>query len=335
MTKTQAAEAIVRAFPGYPSRTLARFAVDKDPGLFRDVEDARGIIRRLRGVNGAQYGARKDLTKPHGQTTDGIYPMPDPIEEAASTWRVRKFEFDECLLLADIHVPFHDKVVLEAALAHGASRKPDLILLDGDIVDFYCASNFDKDPRRRFRLATEIEHLKAFLEHLRDRFPEARIVYKEGNHEERFARMVWKDCPELASVLTPDGAPCTDLRLILGLDDFGIEHIGNKQPALLGKHLYVLHGHEFRAPMTNPVNPARGLFLRTKTNAICGDMHQTSHHSEAGMENIISCWSLGCLCNLRPAFMPLNKWNHGFAVVESHRGDWSVENHKIINGKVV
>jgi predicted phosphodiesterase len=335
MTKTQAAEAIVRAYPGYPSRTLARFAVEATPGLFRDVEDARKIIRTLRGALGkAARGARKDLRREHGSPSDGIYPMPDPISDKTTEWKVRKFEFDECLLFSDVHVPFHDPA-LEVALAYGRTRKPDLIVLNGDIVDFYNASFFDKDPRRRFRLATEVEYLKALLEHLRDRFPKARIVYKEGNHEERFARMVWKDAPELASVLTPDGTPCTDLRLILGLDNFRIEHIGNKQPILLGEHLYVLHGHEFRAPMTNPVNPARGLFLRTKTNAICGDMHQTSHHSEAGMEHVISCWSVGCLCNLRPSYMPLNKWNHGFAMIQSHRGNWSVENHKIINGKVV
>jgi hypothetical protein len=165
--------------------------------------------------------------------------------------------------------------------------------------------------------------------------PEGSHRGEGGNHEERLARNVWKDAPELACVRLPDGSPCVDLGVLLDYDGFGIEGVGNKQPILLGEHLYVLHGHEFRAPMTNPVNPARGLFLRTKTNAICGDMHQTSQHTESGLDHTISTWSIGCLCNLRPAYMPLNKWNHGFAVVESHRGSWSVTNHKIINGKVV
>jgi hypothetical protein len=50
----------------------------------------------------------------------------------------------------------------------------------------------------------------------------------------------------------------------------------------------------------------------------------------------MSCWSVGGLCNLRPKYMPLNKWNHGFATIEIHTdGMWSVENKKIISGRVV
>jgi len=332
--KAEAAIEVIRSQPGFPSRTLARLLVDKHPGLFRDVEDARMTVRLHRGANGDRNraGMKTIIPKPDAPT---VYPLPDPIADRTTEWKVRKLEFDRCFLLSDVHVPFHDRAAVEIAYAHAKAQKPDLILLDGDFADFYSVSFFDKDPRRRFRLADEIEWIKSFLEFTRDSFPKARIVAKEGNHEERLARNVWKDAPELASVRLPDGSPCVDLGVLLDYDGFRIEGVGNKQPILLGEHLYVLHGHEFRAPMTNPVNPARGLFLRTKTNAICGDMHQTSQHTESGLDHTISTWSIGCLCNLRPSYMPLNKWNHGFAMVESHRGSWSVANHKIIHGKVV
>jgi len=33
--------------------------------------------------------------------------------------------------------------------------------------------------------------------------------------------------------------------------------------------------------------------------------------------------------------MPLNKWNHGFAMIEMGKdGNFKVRNHKIINGEV-
>lgn len=337
--KSDAVKAVVAEYPGFPSRTLARMLVDKHPGLFTGVEDARSIVRIYRGANGDRlrkdFPGFKHLRREFGSTSDGVYPLPDPIADRTTEWKVRKLEFDRCFLLSDVHVPFHDRTAVETAFAHAKAMKPDLVLLDGDFADFYSVSFFDKDPRRRFRLADEIEWVKTFLEFTRDTFPKAKIVAKEGNHEERLARNIWKDAPDLACVRLPDGSPCVDLGVLLDYDGFGIEGVGNKQPVLLGEHLYVLHGHEFRAPMTNPVNPARGLFLRTKTNAICGDMHQTSQHTESGLDHTISTWSIGCLCNLRPAYMPLNKWNHGFAMVESHRGNWSVVNHKIISGKVV
>jgi hypothetical protein len=337
--KAEAVSEMIRTHINYPSRTIARFLVDKHPGLFKDSEEARREVRRQRGAAGKadrkDYPKYKSTWKEPGTPTDGCYPLPEPIADSRTEWKVRKFDFDKCFLFSDVHVPFHDRVALSVAIAFARRQEPDLILINGDAMDFYGASSFDKDPRRRFRLADEIEHGKSLLEHIRDVFPKAEIKYKEGNHEERLARSVWRDAPDLASVLSPDGVPCVDLPTLLDFAGFGIEHIGNKQPILLGDHLYVLHGHEFRAPMTNPVNPARGLYLRTKTNSICGDMHQTSQHTEAGLVRTISCWSIGCLCNLRPAYMPLNKWNHGFAMVESHKGDWSVVNHKIINGKVV
>lgn len=337
--KTHLAAEMAREMPNYPSRTIARFLAQKYPDVFRDTEDARLYVRRVRGNEGAAKHTRAkhalDLRRQPGKQSDGVYPLPEPISESHTDWAVQRVSANTVGIISDIHIPFHDKVALDAAIRFLDQQKPDLILLLGDVVDFYSCSFWDKDPRRRFRLADELEAGKCFLEHIRDRFPKARIIYKEGNHEERLARNVWRDLPELASAMLPDGSPCTDLSTLLGFEDFGVEHIGNKQPILLGEHLYCLHGHEFRTSLTNSVNPARGLYLRTKANALCGDMHQTSHHSDPSIEKVISAWSIGCLCHLRPAYMPLNRWNHGFALYQHHKGAWSVSNHKILHGKVV
>ena len=49
----------------------------------------------------------------------------------------------------------------------------------------------------------------------------------------------------------------------------------------------------------------------------------------------MACWSTGCLCDLHPRYMPLNKWNHGFAIVDlDTAGGFSVRNFRIIDGKV-
>jgi hypothetical protein len=47
------------------------------------------------------------------------------------------------------------------------------------------------------------------------------------------------------------------------------------------------------------------------------------------------CFSTGCLCDMRPAYAVLNKWNHGFAIVHVHSDrSFDVSNMRITSGKV-
>lgn len=323
-------------YPNLPSKTIARMMHKAEPKLFHNVEHARGIIRTYRGQSG-KYNLNKltdkRFCKAAGKTDDGCIKLPEPISELTD-WKVQQVAFDRALIISDIHIPFHDKVAVETAIKHGKKLKVDCVILDGDIMDFHSVSAWERDPRMRV-LEDEVQAGRLFLEYIRERFPKAQIIYKEGNHEERLWRHCIRCSPETYNLTDGNGNRLLGLDVIMDLKEYGIRPVGNKQPILCGEHLYVLHGHEFRAPFVNPVNPARGLFLRAKANALCGDLHQSSTHSEAGIEKVTSCWSIGCLCNMRPQYMPLNKWNHGFAIVHLDGRRWSVENHKIIEGAVV
>lgn len=47
------------------------------------------------------------------------------------------------------------------------------------------------------------------------------------------------------------------------------------------------------------------------------------------------CWSLGHLSEEHPKYMPLNKWNQGFATMETFgEKDFNVNSYKIIDDKV-
>ena len=259
--------------------------------------------------------------------------MPEPIAEI-NPWHVEKLSFHRALGLYDIHIPHHDPAAVRTAIAHGKKLGVDCVIIGGDLCDFYAISAWERDPRRR-NLGDEVESCKLFLEHLRSVFPKAQIVLQEGNHEERLWRYVWARCPELATVRGGNGAEMMNLSTVLDLEEYGVRLVADKRPILAGEHLYLLHGHEFRAMFNNPVNPARGLYLRAKANAICGHLHQTSNHTEMGLEKVVSCWSVGCLCDLHPNYMPLNKHNNGLCIVELNGDAWRVENLKIINGNVV
>jgi hypothetical protein len=44
---------------------------------------------------------------------------------------------------------------------------------------------------------------------------------------------------------------------------------------------------------------------------------------------------VGCLCDLSPDYAIVNRWNHGFAIVDiDEDGSFEVHNHKIIDGRV-
>ncbi|MCM8827549.1 MAG: metallophosphoesterase [Candidatus Omnitrophica bacterium] len=228
------------------------------------------------------------------------------------------------LLLNDIHIPYHDKKSLE--LAVNKFDKIDIVILNGDIIDCYSLSKFERDPRRRF-FKDELETAKKFLSYLRNKFKKSRIIYKFGNHEERFQRFIYYTAPELVGVNE------IYLENLLELNNFGIEMYNNKEPIKLG-HLYVLHGHEYKG-YNNLVSPARGIFLKTKSNTVIGHYHISSTFQDTSISGkFTTCWSVGCLCDLHPEYMPLNRWNLGFAYVETFNEEFNLSNYKIINNKV-
>jgi hypothetical protein len=116
----------------------------------------------------------------------------------------------------------------------------------------------------------------------------------------------------------------------------GITYITDKQVIEVDENLSILHGHEFRESVMAPVNAARGLFLRAKSCAIAGHLHQTSEHTESTVQGkMIATWSTGCLCDLHPKYMPINRWNLGFCVVTVGSKGFQVDNKKIIDSRVV
>jgi hypothetical protein len=67
-----------------------------------------------------------------------------------------------------------------------------------------------------------------------------------------------------------------------------------------------------------------------------GHHHQTSEHTETNMNGeITTTYSVGCLCELHPAYLPINKWNHGFAIVDIDGMNAHVRNFRIHKGEVL
>lgn len=321
---------LLERFPNLPTLTLAKMAYKANPAVWTSLDTCRAMFRRMRGNCGAgRRATRQDkrFFRPNDVPADPFGKLPDPLRDIAD-WKPVVFVGPmKVLCLSDVHIPYYDKSSLVCALTHGAREQVDTILLNGDTCDFYSISMWEIDPRKR-KFSNEIRAVKDFFATLRDVFHSARIIFKCGNHEDRLERYMWVKAPELLDM------PQMEIEGLLGLSDWDIQAVKDHRPMTFGK-LNVIHGHEYRFAISNPVNPARGLFLRTKAHAACGHFHQSSQHSEGTLElNTISTWSMGCLCDLHPRYRPLNNWNHGFMYFEVDKsGAFEVRNLRIVHGK--
>jgi len=306
-----------------PTLTLARLIYKEHPKAFTSVEGVRGMIRYRRGNQGAD---RRKAAKKHTGTfrENGKAGFVIPKSDTRKT-RNYLLTDGKWLLLSDIHIPYHNEEALEIALSHGEEQQIDHILLNGDTCDFYNCSSYNKDPEER-NLSNELQKTRQFLAHLRDRFPKAKIVYKIGNHEDRWERFLSLKAPELL------GISQFKMQHILNFDKWDVDLVKSMQKVKAGKHLTILHGHEVR---NTGVYPARSLLQRTHTCSVAGHNHRTSTYGEKTSDDkYLYSWTLGCLCDMTPEYMPINQWNHGFGILTLKGNDFTVENKRIINGEI-
>lgn len=315
-----------------PTLTLSRLIYKDNKEAFKDVETLRRLIRHYRGQAGderretathktepAQHAKALGIANPFG--------LPDSDEDDWEPFVLPK-ACTRILLLSDIHVPYHNIAAITKAIEYGKEKKVNAIVFNGDTIDFYALSRYEKDPRKR-RFSEEMELSRQLLNVFRKEFDGVPFYFKLGNHEERYEAYLRTKAPELL------GTAEFTLDTLLKFGELGCTLIQDKRIIKAGK-LNILHGHEFGNSTFSPVNPARGFYMRAKASVICGHNHQSSEHSENNLEGkVVTTWSTGCLCEMHPQYMPINKWNHGFAYVEvSEDGGFEVENLKIIKGKI-
>ena len=310
-------------FPKLPSMTLAKKIYAENNKQFTDIEAVRSCLRYYRGKKGEK--TKSQLASREFLDQDIEFVMPESYADSFEPYIISQ---SKTLIISDLHIPYQDNEAIQKAINYGKEKKVNCILINGDVLDFAGISRHQPDWRQR-RVNEEFEATRVFFNSLREHFPKAKIVFKYGNHDERFEKYLFLKAPEIFD--------CTDFQLevLLKLGELKIEVVKEKRPIRIGK-LTVLHGHELFGG-SGGVNPARGTFLKTLENVVVGHYHKTSSNTEASMYgDVFSVHSVGCLCGKTPYYMPINKWNTGFAYceLEIKTGNYTFYNLKIINGKI-
>lgn len=317
-------------YPDYPNKKLARIIYKENPLVFNNEESIRSALRNLEGQNGSLNRARnpdKSLYREDARPLNP-YNLPESFAEERKPFKLPK-SCNNILLISDLHIPYHIIEAVNVAIDYGIQHKVNCIFINGDLIDNHQVSRFESDPRKR-SVKQEFDATKQFLVSLRKVFPDASIYWLKGNHCTRWEKFLFAKVKEIWD----DDYFTLEERL--RLNEEKVIMIDDKTIVKAGK-LSITHGHHIFKGVFTPINPSRGAFLRAKQSVIVGHLHRASHHPEVDLDGkIISCWSTGCLCELKPDYSPLvSNSQHGFAhIMVEPSGDYTVKNFQIINGKL-
>ena len=224
------------------------------------------------------------------------------------------------VILNDIHFPFHDRVLFDLVLPFIKERKPDGITLNGDIVDMFQLSAFDKNPLTKTTVKTEQVTLWKFLKELRD-IPDK--IYKGGNHEDRWRRYLWAN----ARALVESGV--VEFEKVFQLPDHGFQYFEYGEKTWIGK-LLIVHGDIVRkhSGMT-----ARGNFEKYGCSVMCGHTHRMGSYYHTNINGPHVCFENGHLSNVELAeYVKDPDWQQGFSMVQvMEDGVFSVEQIPILS----
>jgi predicted phosphodiesterase len=131
--------------------------------------------------------------------------------------------FKSILVASDFHDIDCDEFVRRTFLDTAKRLQPELVVLNGDMLDLPEFGKYTIDPRT-WDVTKRITWLHVFLRDLRTAAPNAEIVYLEGNHEFRILRHLAESTPALKTILA-DLHGFTVSKL-LGLDEFEVNYVG-------------------------------------------------------------------------------------------------------------
>jgi predicted phosphodiesterase len=226
-------------------------------------------------------------------------------------------QYQLAVVVPDLHVPHEDKRSVAALEQYLADEKWDYWICLGDLIDNEAVSAFNVGKPRKIMTAPTV--LEQFSEANRflDRHlaaatknnPDCKLVYIEGNHEERCERYVDK-APELQGLV--------DVERALKLKERNVQYVrfwSRGDLYQLGK-LYVGHG------AYTVQNHAAKHVRDFGCNLIYGHSHDVQMFTikQRGKNQTLMGQSLGCLCAHDQPYMrgrPTN-WSTAFGIVYLH-----------------
>lgn len=199
---------------------------------------------------------------------------------------------------SDIHIPFQDNDAVESFIKYCKEKKPEVIVLNGDVLDMFMLSKFTKGEGRN--PLEEVTMCRELLASVRNACPNAEIYYVIGNHENRLEKYVLTKAPELASLIE-------DVFSIIKTEDFKIRGCASLtiNDNFVCKHGTLL-GNKSGLSAIKEMENAYMSGATGHTHRLCKYIARKSGRKFVWIET-------GCLCDLNPEYMVNPNWQAGFA----------------------
>jgi len=241
------------------------------------------------------------------------------------------------VVYSDIHAPFHDERVVELVNTFCKWYKPEVVVIDGDLVDFHAISKFDKSPERSTgdALRDEVSVANQILKSIRQANPQARIILVVGNHEFRLRKFLYQVAqrtPLLADLLGLMNVKIGEvLPFLLHLQLNKIELVDLDPEIARFTDCFVQFGRLFIGHWDKVHKyggyTAKNLLADRGVNLVQAHTHRVGSHFRTTLAGVIEAHEIGCLCRLHPHYTSQQDWCHGFAVIE---GDAEMQNFTVL-----
>ena|SRR3990167_3427194 len=215
-------------------------------------------------------------------------------------------------------MPFHSPKCVRLVKKFASYLKPTGIVGNGDLVDCFSVSRFEKDPRVKTTLARErrtAAELWSSLPRTKQRY------WMCGNHEDRVHRYII----EHAQQFVPFGTSADEalerikFRNLFQTDKMGVDWKEANSGVFLGK-LYVTHGVH---ALQHSAYSARKHYDKFGCSVLHGHSHRLGAYYKTDLGGPKAAFENGCLCSMKQPgdyTKGLPNWQHGFSVVHVDAG---------------
>lgn len=184
MKKIDLARELMLEFPNITeNRAIAKMLHNRYPLLFKNIEDARTIVRACIGKRG-EFQRKNEKKKISAfleklNETRAKFDI-DIRTQSDKTPYVFDDKHNKALVMSDWHYPYTSMSSLDLTLEYADKENVDCIILNGDILDFSTISRFISKPNE-MRVMEQIEGVKNLLAWMQS-VMNVKIVYHAGNH---------------------------------------------------------------------------------------------------------------------------------------------------------
>jgi len=219
---------------------------------------------------------------------------------------MKRGTYKRTVIAGDFHVSAHDPHAFKLFIKFLRWYKPKTLIINGDFLDCYTISRFDKSPMNRETLQEEINAGKALLLKIAAATPGCKRIYVFGNHENRLEKYMMRNARELYGIFT-----LQDLLDVNGQYEF-INSTLDDNYYQLGE-LYVGHWNRVSKHSAYTV---KNIMADRQVSIVQSHTHRAGMYMQTGLGGFIEGWEIGCMCDRKPEYCVRPNWQQGFLVID-------------------